>query len=438
MAPSNGKLRALRESQPSAARPDVGLSRAELADAVNEYLWRTTGERYNLDAHAIARYERGAISWPSAQYREALRAVLGVTKDSDLGFYPTPRGRSMRTQRPPSSRRPVDPLVPLDLDGGHGGFLARIAIDSPVPTRIGWADVEHVRASTRAVAMSENLFGGGLSCEAGMAQLRWAARLLDAHGSGEIRNAMFEAVGNLSGVVAFSAFDIASYRAADQCFEFALWCADQGGSWPLRANTLSEMSRKAAHLGDLDGALSMIEFAQVRSDRVSATARAMMSTLRARLLAVTGRHAEALADVHRADAHFAAREPGDDPPWLCYYDEAEHEGSTGKALIPLALAGDRPEVAAPRLRAAILAHGDGYPRSRAFSRIRLATLTMTVGDPHEAAAIGRRAADEAAPLRSRRLVAELGRLSDAAGPHARLGEVAELRKDIFELAALSV
>ncbi|PZF83377.1 hypothetical protein C1I92_12935 [Jiangella anatolica] len=391
------------------------MSRGELAEAVNEYLWRTTGRRYSLDAHTVARYERGAIGWPSAPYREALRAVLGVAKDADLGFHPTPRGRTTPSRA--------------------GRFLAGISIDSPAPTRIGWADVEQVRAAVRAVAASENLFGGGLSCESGMAQLRWAARLLDARGSDEVRNAMHEAVGNLGGVVAYSAFDIAAYRAADQCFEFALWCADEGGSWALRANTLAEMSRKAAHLGDLDGALAMIESARSRPDRVSATARAMMSTLRARLLAVMGRPAEALADIERADAHFAERDPAGDPPWLCYYDAAEHEGSTGKALIPLALAGDRPEVAAPRLRTAIEAHRDDYPRSRAFSRIRLATLTMTAGDPREAAAIGRRAVAEAAPLRSRRLLAELGRLADAARPHTRVGDVADLRADIAELAA---
>lgn len=38
------------------------------------------------------------------------------------------------------------------------------------------------------------------------------------------------------------------------------------------------MARKAAYLGDLDGALELIEFAQVRSDRLTATARATALT----------------------------------------------------------------------------------------------------------------------------------------------------------------
>lgn len=108
-----------------------------------------------------------------------------------------------------------------------------------------------------------------------------------------------KAVGNLASVVAFSAFDVADYAAADRCFEFALWYADEAGSWALRANTLAEMARKAAYLGDLDDALELIEFAQVRSDRLTATAQ---------------------ADVDRADVHFADHDPDVAPPWLCYYD----------------------------------------------------------------------------------------------------------------------
>lgn len=245
---------------------------------------------------------------------------------------------------------------------------------------------------------------------------------------------MFEAVGNLSSVVAFSAFDIAEYQAADQCFQFSLWCADQAGSWALRANTLAEMARKAAYLGDLDEALSLIEFAQVRADRVSLTAQAMMSVIRARLLALLDRHDEARGEVDRADQRFADRDPDADPPWLCYYDEAEHQGSAGRALIPVARATRRPDLAMNRLESAIRLHNANYPRSRTFSRTRLASLIMVSGDPREALPIGRQALADAVPLRSKRIVSELRGLARAAEPHARIGDVADLRHDIAALA----
>lgn len=319
------------------------------------------------------------------------------------------------------------------LDVTPTEFLGRITPNSPVPRRIGWSDVEHVRAITRAVASAENLHGGGLATEAGVSQLQWSGKLLEATGDHEVRRAAHEAVGNLSGVVAFSAFDIEDYRSADRCFKFALWCSDQGASWSLRANTLAEMARKSAYLGNIDEALSLIEFAQVRSDRVSATAQAMMSTIRARLLALLGRHREATSEVERADERFAERDPENDPPWLCYYDDAEHQGSTGRALIPVARDTHSIDLAAPRLEVAIRLHNAKYPRSRTFSRTRLAALMMAAGDPREALPIGRQALTDATSLRSKRIVSELHGLARAAERHARIHDVAELRNDIAAL-----
>jgi hypothetical protein len=91
----NLKFRTARESTPSPTTPGYSLSRAELAEAVNEYLWRTTKKQYtSLDARAIGRYERGEIQWPTAIYRTAFRTVLGASADADLGFYPPVRAGS--------------------------------------------------------------------------------------------------------------------------------------------------------------------------------------------------------------------------------------------------------------------------------------------------------------------------------------------------------
>lgn len=77
------------------------MSRAELAERVNANVWQTTGRHGGLDADALARYERGVVSWPNESYRTALRAVFGVSSDAHLGFYPSPRGRSA-VVKPPS------------------------------------------------------------------------------------------------------------------------------------------------------------------------------------------------------------------------------------------------------------------------------------------------------------------------------------------------
>lgn len=426
MEQPNGLLRDARLDMQSRALPNEPMSRRELAEAVNAWLWETTGKRFDLDAHAIARYERGAVRWPGAHYRAGLRHVLGAATDAELGF----RQSQSTTPRRSVAASAIDFSAEIDLGVSPAEFVGRLTIETPTPSMIGLADVEQVRATTRALAASENMFGGGLSCEAAAGQLRWAARLLDARSSNNTKRAMYEAVGNLAGVVAFSAFDIGNQDTASKCFDFALWCANQGGSWALRAATLADMARQSVYLGQLDDALSLVEFAQVRTDRLSATGRAMVSTVRARLLAQLGRHDEAVAEVDRADVHFAERSPDDDPPWLVYYDEAEHQGTTARALTPLAIAQREPGEAAERLDAAVRLHSDDYPRSRAFSRIRLAALTMAAGEPRAAVPIGQQALVEAEALHSRRMMDELRSLDRAASQHRSVPEVAELRSSL--------
>ena len=282
--------------------------------------------------------------------------------------------------------------------------------------------MNQVRAVTSAVARSENLLGGGLSSHAAAAQLRWARELLPATATDEVHRALVEAVGNLAGVAAYCAFDIGDHTAAQRCHRFALHCADDSGSWSVRANTLAEMSRTAAYQGQRDEALSLVEFAQVRADRLTVTARAMLGALRAQMLALVGRYSEAKSEVSHADTEFAQRQPNQDPPWLGYYDAAEHLGSTGKALIPAARTTSRIDEIATRLAGAVQLQDSAYPRSRAFSGSRLAGLLMINGDPREAASVGHQAVDDAAGISSDRLRAETaraGRIGQAACPDRR-------------------
>lgn len=83
----NQRLRAVRERTPSRRVPGAPMSRTELADSVNAFLWERTGRRYALDDHAIGKWERGAVRCPIPEYRAALRVILGAD-DAGLGFPP--------------------------------------------------------------------------------------------------------------------------------------------------------------------------------------------------------------------------------------------------------------------------------------------------------------------------------------------------------------
>ncbi|WP_245567539.1 XRE family transcriptional regulator [Nocardia vinacea] len=427
----NVQLQQRREATPSQVTPGQVMGRAELAEAVNTYIWRQHGQRRELDAHTIARYERGTVRWPNELYREAFRAILHAT-ESELGFVPNRRRREVAAQ--PDGLLAINLFSPFDPGIGPAHYFGPNADDKPI-RRVGTTEVIDIQTATRTIASAENLRGGGaISLVAGR-QLGRFVRLFDGKASPGTRRALLEAIGNFGSVAGYAAFDIGDHAAAERRFRLALWCADTAGSWELRASTIADMARKMAYVGNPDGGLSLIELAQVRSDRLSATTRAMLSALRAQYFAAMERPDDALSEVARADEYFAQRSPAPDAPWLCFYDEAEHLGSTGKALIPIARARHRIELAAHRIRQAVELQAAEYPRSQTFSLTRLATLTMQLGDPKEAVALGTRAATQASQFDSHRIQKELQRLAAASSRHRRMRDVVELCEIITSRSA---
>jgi tetratricopeptide (TPR) repeat protein len=77
------------------------MSRRELAEAANAYVWEHTGgrQRTNMTEHDIGRYERGEVHWPDDWRRVGLRRVLGAESDRELGFYP-----NRKTSAPPAHK----------------------------------------------------------------------------------------------------------------------------------------------------------------------------------------------------------------------------------------------------------------------------------------------------------------------------------------------
>ena len=149
----NRKFRTARESTPSPTTPGYSMSRAELAEAVNEHLWRTTKKHYaSLDARAIGRYERGEIQWPTAVYRTAFRAVLGASTDADLGFHHPRRAGS-------TSRSPLVPASgpdPVPETAGRAATVGRhdakpgFARAESVGDLVGWvSDATRQRVAER-------------------------------------------------------------------------------------------------------------------------------------------------------------------------------------------------------------------------------------------------------------------------------------------------
>jgi transcriptional regulator with XRE-family HTH domain len=415
-----------RRARLAAARRAAGHSQESLAAELD--VERTT----------VARWEQGR-STPLPSIRPRLAAAIkttlvGLDRLLDVSVVEDERASGTSHDETVGD---AGGLVLADVDtsstlGIHPEeFVARTNVDVAVPDHVGESDVEIVRALTAALASGENAYGGGVVVQAGLGQLRWAAGLLGSRATSAVRRSLHEAVGNLAEVVGFTAFDMGDIAAAARCFRFALWCADQGSSWTLRACTLADIARAHAEVGEVDSALSAIEFAGVRHDRLPATAKAMLAVMHARYLALAGRQEEAFRELGVADEHFFSdRDPSADPPWLCYYDEAEHDGSVGRVLIPTAVRNKTPDLAVPRLEAAVRLQSPEYPRSRVFSQLRLATLLMSTGDPDEGASIGLNALLDATSIESRRLLREMERLDRVAKTHRGRHAVDDLQHQI--------
>jgi len=371
----------------------------------------TPQQEVELNANYIGKIEQGVIRWPNALSREAFRVIFGVSKGSELGFV-NARARYYRAvvtldDVDDVKRRKLFETTlsvgALALEGPMAALLEILEISepTPIPRRVGASDIEQIRSATQVFESWLEAYGGGVAREAVMGQLRYSAGLLKATCPERLRPELFSAVGDLADVAGWMAVD-ANTHEASPAFGFALSCAEQATDWNLRAQVLSSMTQQAVRTGQPDDGLTLAELALVRPDRLTATGRAVLHTMRGRALAKMHRVQETLRAIGTADEHFAHSTPANDPPCMAFYTDAQHAQYTGRPLVDLAILGHDPGDAAHRLTSAAAGHSESRRFYRvAFCLAKLASLTMATGDPLEAAAIGHQALDVAGSIRSR-------------------------------------
>ncbi|MGH3811332.1 MAG: XRE family transcriptional regulator, partial [Pseudonocardiaceae bacterium] len=308
---------------------------------------------------------------------------------------------------------------------------------TPVPSVVGYTEVAEVRNAARAFAGWQHRYGGLLLRDAVVTHLRHCAQLLNARCSDRVRADLFAAVGDLAHITGFMAYDAYAHDDARRMYQFALHCAEESGDWHLRAKVLSHMARQAIRCGDPDAGLTFIELAMVRADRLTATERAMLHTVRAQALAKLGRIQDMTSAVGVADEEFSHARPANDPVTVRYYDAAQHALDNGRALWDVAIHhGHFIAEARHRLITAVTGHGEEFVLARVQGQIKLSSLVMVTGDPGEAAVIGGQALDSASTIRSRRAADDMRDLRRFSEPHERLTVVAELTHRIGSVMVL--
>ncbi|MEV4708330.1 XRE family transcriptional regulator [Actinoplanes sp. NPDC049316] len=120
----NSLLMQARRRRPSPSGSGRPMSRQELAEAINLYLWQHHQIVHQWDETDIGRLERGENRWPGRRRREAFRAVLQVAADHEIGFYIS------RSSTATSDATAVDQLVLAQLEPSaeellHGSGVGR-------------------------------------------------------------------------------------------------------------------------------------------------------------------------------------------------------------------------------------------------------------------------------------------------------------------------
>lgn len=82
----------------------VGITENQVAEEVSRLVTAETGRDRAIDGNYVSKLERGVITWPNRDYRQAFRTFFNAMSDAELGFYPS-RIRSEPKEADGSGRR---------------------------------------------------------------------------------------------------------------------------------------------------------------------------------------------------------------------------------------------------------------------------------------------------------------------------------------------
>ena len=375
----NLALRRARERLPSSRLPGCPLSRDELASQINAWLSEQTGKRFALDERAIGRWERGTVTMPSPHYRAALRAVLKVDSDVDLGF--ADRHPSISTTSPSPGER-TEPL-----------------------------SVEVIRAMATKVHVADRRHGGGRLYQEVLDYLRQqVAPALFTPGAGA---GLYAASASLTEIAGWMAHDSGRDVDARTHFDGAYRFAVAAGSSVLAANMCASMAHLACQTGRPDDGLRIAEAGLVRAGRTGGIAAvvARLQAMKAIALAHHRDHRGCRDALRASERSLTGTNDHDDARWAAHFDEGSLAAETARALHHLA---DLCPAEHHARTVLALRTGDRI-RAQALGRLTLAEILIDTGARDEAADHGHHVATTATDLFSARVRTRLGELAFTLG-----------------------
>jgi len=250
--------------------------------------------------------------------------------------------------------------------------------------RVGIGDVGRFRATAELFAQLDDRFGGGHAREALIQYLSTdGERLLRGRYTESVGSVLLSAVAEAALLAAWMTYDARPRSAyAQRYFIQALGLANAAGDRLLGAGILDAMSHQATYTGRFGEAANLARAARTGTSGIAtATLTAHFHTMEARALARLGDAKACDRALAEAVREFEWRNPGDDPQWFQYFDEAEFSAEFGHCLRDLRRVSDAREYASRSLGAAT----DGtFARSDFFATMVLADAYLGAGEPEQA------------------------------------------------------
>lgn len=390
------------------------MTRQELAEAVNAEVYRLTEKVTEIDANHIGKWERGDIRWPAAHYRHALRRVLDVDTDLELGFKRHGDGCSTNS---------VDRRTCLGttLGVGVGVALARThrAGSAGAPDE-ALASIASPTASYRRMEGSVSSQHLAPAAEGHLRLVKQVVRhkLHDARG--------FAALSEVAGFAAWLAADRGDTALARLRYQESVRFAESARDPLLVSYMIGSLGHFAVEIGDPHQGVRLLDKASRQLDGSSpVAARAWLASLRAVAFGAL-RDRAAMTEALTTAERMADRRPSEAQwPWVYAFTSAKVARYQSSAL---AKYGD---LSAARSAYATAAWSMTTPKPRALAKIEHALLLAGTGHQDEAAKLGVEALQVGKQYGSERIVSNVRTLRSGLPDRGR--EVEDLDQMLITL-----
>ncbi|GAA1883835.1 hypothetical protein [Asanoa iriomotensis] len=347
------------------------MSRQELAQEVNAYLYRKYKLGLNLDETDIGKLERGENRWPREKRREAFRIILRSTTDAELGFYPTRRSRSGGAAALRDTSNTAMPGVDLVrqalIDALREGAMAEASLEDWELTVVRYGEATRTRPPRVLLDDIRTDFVD-------------LTRAIHRHRSASALRRLSRTAAQMSGLMTLTLCKLDHRSAFRQWASVARLAANESGDPVTQSWILAQEAYGHFYSGDLAEAIDVAKQAQDVVGSTQCVGAALAAALEARAYAVTGQARETRSALGRAENNLSALE-GDALLSSAFgYNEAQLRFHEGNAYTYL---GDLPRALKAQERALELCQPGDYT-DWAMTQLDRAVCLATSGGTNEA------------------------------------------------------